>query len=165
MQTLTISPARMPAAMMEGMPLSQDKREFNWAKSREILNRLFQGYVNDYGEEAGQKIIATIIDVLGGIRMTIPERMSTNAENNGALLSLYACFCERFDDASGQMIMHKFLVELKNCRISFPDHEDINREERNRKIRGMFNGRNAGELAIIFGLDVRQIRNILYEEE
>ncbi len=125
-----------------------------------MLNRLFDGYVKDYGTNDGEKIIKTVIDVLGGCRITIPDRLSNNSENITALLALYTCFCDRFGDASGKEIMRKFICDLKDCRISFPDHKDLYREERNRKIRSMFKG-NYTELALRFNMDVKQIWRIV----
>jgi len=146
---------------MEGMPLNN---QGNWWKSRQALNRLFEGYMKDYGEANGGRIIRAVITVLGGCRLTIPGSMPTNPENTEALLSLYNYLCELFQPASAEAIMRKFLLELKGCRISFPDYEDLYREERNRKIRSMFTGQNYKELACIFNLSPRRIWEIVNKE-
>jgi Mor family transcriptional regulator len=137
---------------------------FCWDKSRQILNRLFEGYCKDYGPEDGAKIIKAIIDILGGCRLTVPEKLPSNPDNAEALLVLYAYLCELFGQSSGEAIMRKFLMELKNCRISFPDYEDLYREERNRKIKSMFNGSNYKELATRFNLAESWIWRIVNKE-
>lgn len=161
----------MPAApVMEGMPLTENRNPERtadwWKKSRQILNRLFDGYYKDYGQEDGGKIVRTIIDVLGRCRLTIPEHMPSDPDNAEALLALYACLCERFQQSSADAIMRKFIMELKNCRISFPDHEDLYRQERNTKIKTMFiSGKYTyQELAIIFNRRESQIWRIVNEE-
>lgn len=144
--------------------MTETRNDEWWKKSRQTLNRLFAGYHADYGAEEGGKIVKAIIDVLGGCRLTIPGKMPSNPENAQALLALYGCLCERFEQASGEAIMRRFLMELRDLRISFPDHEDIYREERNLKIRQMFNGGNYKELSIMFDLDVSQVWRIVNEE-
>jgi Mor family transcriptional regulator len=136
------------------------KRPFN---SRDQLNRLFQAYVNDFGNDSGKEIIRTIIDVLGGCRLTVPTQLR-NSENCKEMRALYDCLCERFGNASGAAIMRMFLLELKGCRISFPDQEDLYREERNRKIKSEFNGDNYQELALRWGLDVAFVWKIINEK-
>lgn len=146
-------------------PLTENRNEvFCWNKSRQTLNRLFEGYCKDYGPEDGAKIIKAIIDVLGGCRLTIPEKISNNPDNITALLALYSYLCENFGQASGEAIMRKFIMELKGSRISFPDYEDLYREERNRKIKSMFNGSNYKELATIFNLAESWIWRIVNKE-
>lgn len=148
---------------MEGIPLTENHNDGCWNKSRQALIRLFQCYVNDYGNEAAVRIIRTIIDVLGGCRLTVPDQMPSNPDNAEALLALYACLCERFQQASADAIMRKFLIELKGLRISFPDYDDLYREDRDTKIRNMFNGKNYKELSIMFGLAVSTVWEIVNE--
>jgi|GEM_PF-3388957 len=113
---------------------------------------LFEGYYKDYGPEGGEKIVRALIDVLGGCRVTIPKRLTTNPDNNQILLDLFRELSRRFKQASGEAIMRNFLMELKGCRISFPSIQTLSREERNRTIRAKFTGGNYGELALRFGL-------------
>lgn len=49
--------------------------------------------------------------------------------------------------------------------MSIPDHEDLYRIERNRKIRAKFIGNNHKELALLFGLSDLQIRRILQNKD
>lgn len=137
--------------------------------NREALQRLFQGYVHDYGPEEGQQIIRAIIDTLGRERITVPE----DSRSLGVRYRCYSmrCISElwrvmslRFGDSSGKAIMQKFVVELRGLRISFPDHRDIYREERNRKIRLAWTGSNTTELASLYDLRERQILRIVREE-
>ena len=144
--------------------MAENRNDDWWKKSRQILARLFDGYHKDYGPEDGTKIVRTIIDVLGGCRLTVPEKMPSNPDNAEALLSLYVCFCERFGHASGGAIMRKFLLDLKCCRISFPDYDDIYRDQRNARIRVMFDGGNYKELSIRFELAVSTVWEIVNEE-
>jgi hypothetical protein len=44
-------------------------------------------------------------------------------------------------------------MTMGDCRISFPDYEDLYREERNLNIRNMLTGGNYKELSIRFDLD------------
>lgn len=131
-----------------------------WYESRKLLRSVFQGYIQDFGEDAGMKIISTIIEVLGNCRICVPVRLGSG-DNSRELEILYDCLCERFGNASGEAIMRRFILELKGHRISFPDHQDLWREERNRKIRAKFNGGNYQELAINFGMDVSMVWKIV----
>ena len=154
-----------PAQPREEIQLTKDHNDgFSWSKSRVMLNRLFEGYYKDYGQVNGDKIIRTIIDVLGGCRITIPEKLSGNKDNKEVILILYKCFCDRFGKSSGLAIMRKFIMELKSCRISFPDYDDLYREERNRRIRDRFTGCNYKELSIMFGLDLSHVWRIVNEK-
>ncbi|MBE0426363.1 MAG: hypothetical protein IBX72_06920 [Nitrospirae bacterium] len=136
-----------------------------WQRSRQTLNRLFQFYCQDYGPEAGEKIIKTIIDVLGGCRITIPLKFPNNPETAEVLLTLYTNLSERFSEASAKEIMRKFIMELKGRRIAFPSWKNLSREERNRKIRNMFTGSNYKELAIMFGLSRAQVWRVINREQ
>ena len=152
-------------SITERMTESRSEEGLWWKKSRQALSRLFEGYCKDYGPEAGDKIIRCIIDVFGGCRITIPAKPPSNPDNAQSLLALYAYLCDCFGHASGGAIMRKFILELKGCRISFPDHADLYREERNAKMRNMFNGNNYKELAITFGIDQSQVWRIVNEGE
>lgn len=134
--------------------------------NRQALRRLFQGYINDYGQFAGEQIIRAIIDTLGGMRISVPA----NGDHRGmryqadSVMLLFECWREmdmRFGEASGKAIMQKFVMELKGLRISIPDHDDIFREERNRRIRAKYNGSNHAELAINWGISIVHVRNII----
>jgi hypothetical protein len=135
-----------------------------WNRSRAALKQLFQGYVDDYGDKVAGQIIRTIIDVLGGCRFTIAESIPNNADNLNVLITLYSCLCDRFQRSSAEAIMRKFLIELKGLRISFPDHDDLYREERNNRIRAMYPASSYKELSIRFDLDIKQVWRIVNEE-
>jgi len=133
-------------------------------KSREATTRLFQGFVTDFGDELGEKIIKHIVDQVGGYRILIsapsPDPLFYNSRN---FRRLWRSTCEEFGRASGRAIMNKLIVELGGRRISFPDHEDICRFERNRRIRNLYNGTNCSELAFRFRLCRCQIKRIINE--
>lgn len=136
----------------------------NRRENREVLTRLFQGYVNDYGSEAGEKIIWVIIDELGGLRMVVPTNSDRSGrdENIRLINCLYCRLKKEFGDASGKAIMQKFIQELKSMRISFPDLQDLAREDRDRRIRQAHGG--IPEIALRFGLSETQIWRIRNEE-
>jgi hypothetical protein len=154
-----VAPAIQPTKIFrEVMPLT-DKPNL-WGTSRKLLNRLFEGYYRDYGKEAGGLIVKAIIDVLGGCRLTVPER-PCNSSNGREMWFLFNYLCEQFGDASGKEIMRAFILELKGQRVSFPSHQDLYREDRNRKIRSMFTGSNYKELSTLFDLDVSHVWRIV----
>ena len=130
-----------------------------WWKGRAALDRLFQGYFRDFGDDA-KEIAEIIVTCLGGYRMTIPERLS-GSENSMALVGLFGCLCDRIGRSSAEAVMRKFIIELKGLRVSFPDYRDLYREERNRRIRARFTGDNYSELAILFGLNRSMIWRII----
>lgn len=137
--------------------------------NRDALQRLFQGYVNDYGPEAGAEIIRAIVDIAGGERITVPDSSRAlgvryRSYSMRCIGELWRVMNIRFGDASGSVIMRKFITELKGLRISFPDHRDLYREERNRKIKLAWDGSNTGELAELWSLRERQILRIVREE-
>lgn len=137
--------------------------------NRQALRRLFQGYVADFGPEPGGQIIKTVVDILGGQRISVPgdgKRCGRRYHTQSylAIMELWQECTFRFSAASGMAIMRKFIVELRGLRISFPDQADIYREERDNKIRLAYNGANKKELALTWGLTVSQVVNILRQE-
>lgn len=137
--------------------------------NRQALRRLFQGYVADFGPSAGGQIIETVVDILGGQRLSVPgdgkrRGMRYHAQSYLAIMELWQECTLRFGAASGMAIMRKFIVELRGLRISFPDQEGLYREERDNKIRLGYNGVNCKELAIRWGLTPSQIKKILRGE-
>lgn len=133
-------------------------------ENRETLGRLFQGYVNDFGSDAGEKIIRLIIDELGGLRMVVPANNPTGGRNENLkfISCLYCRLNKEFGDASGKAIMQKFIQELKSMRISFPDLQDLAREDRDRRIKEAHGG--ITEIALRFGMSEKQIGRIRNEE-
>ncbi len=53
---------------------------------------------------------------------------------------------------------------IGGVRLTFPDLQDIYREDRNRRIRNEFTGANHEELAIKYRLKARWVRRILQVE-
>jgi Mor family transcriptional regulator len=98
--------------------------------------------------------------------MEVPV-MTMKSDNREALNGLYHRFCTDFGEASGLVIIRAITEELGGLRVSIPDLQDLQREERDRRIRALFNGNNYSELAERFTnsrgdrLSVRQIRNII----
>jgi Mor family transcriptional regulator len=144
---------------MEVSPLSNRRRE-----NRDILQRLFQGYINDFGNDDGWKIIKVIIFELGGIRMQVPRDINRKGE---LLEAFYNHICEDFGESSGTAIINKFITELGGLRISFPTFEELYRQERNEKIRARYNGwpygSNIEVLAEQWGISGECVRKIVRE--
>lgn len=138
--------------------------------NRDALRRLFQSYVDDFGPVSGGQIIRTIVDTMGGHRMIVPKdgkSVGVRCYCNGteALMTCYETMSSRLNSRDiGKVVMMRLVKDLGGLRISFPDHEDLYREERNRKIHAAYNGFNTQELAIIWDLRERTIRKILMEE-
>jgi Mor family transcriptional regulator len=97
----------------------------------------------------------------GGIMITAMEvQLPRRTENHEALQALFERLCSDLGESSGKIIIKTIIQELGGLRVCFPDFEELYRDDRNRRIRNLFNGRNYNELAIMFGLHVRQIRRI-----
>jgi Mor family transcriptional regulator len=98
--------------------------------------------------------------------MEVPV-MTTKSDNREALDGLYHRLCTDFGESSGLAIIRTITEELGGLRVSIPDLQDLEREERDRKIRALFNGNNYYELAQRFTnakgerLSIRQIRYII----
>jgi hypothetical protein len=122
--------------MREILPMPNTRRQ-----NRETFVRLFQGFVNEYGEASGKRIMKHIVDNAGGIRMDVPS--SNPGLNQHVKLDndpLHGCgvyfrrlwisTCKEFGHDSGHDIMNKIVCELGNQRVYFPCHKEINRWER-----------------------------------
>lgn len=58
-------------------------------------------------------------------------------------------------------VLRLFVAEAGGERMVIPDEHDFCLQERNRRIRERYRGHNAEELALRYGLTVRQVRNII----
>lgn len=76
---------------------------------------------------------------------------------------LFSEISEEF--SAGDKIIDFIIRRVGGLRVSFPDIEDREREERNKKINMLHNGRNIEELGIRFNLSSKQIRNIIYKKK
>ncbi len=151
----------MIAATME---VALSDRMGNWEK----LKPLFDGFMKDFGPHGG-RIIDFIIDHLGGIRLTISEKISNKyrkSESMEILNEFYHCLCVRFGRESGEAIMRKMIMHLKGTRITFVSREDIFRIERDERIRREYREHRTSIsiLAERNGLDETRIWRILREE-
>lgn len=86
------------------------------------------------------------------------------SENRDALDTLFHCLCVDFGQSSGEAIIRQIVYHLGGLRVTIPDEKEILREERDRRIRSLFNGCNYNDLAERFGLQARHIRRIIHEE-
>lgn len=82
-------------------------------------------------------------------------------DNREALQEWFRALLANFGEASGAAIIKSFVSHCGGLRISVPDFEDLYREERDRRIRAAFNGKNYGELSERFGISARQVRYII----
>jgi Mor family transcriptional regulator len=84
----------------------------------------------------------------------------TRHENGEVIRELFDRLHREFGRMAPQII--QVMVEcVGGCRLTFPDLQDLYRQERNRRITNEFNGGNHEELAIKYRLKVRQIRRIV----
>lgn len=67
----------------------------------------------------------------------------------------------KIGDILSKVIKNNSCEKLGGMRVTLPTLKDIYREERDQKIRNLFNGANHQELAIIFDLTVGRIRRIV----
>lgn len=83
------------------------------------------------------------------------------AENRELFDQFVSRICSDFGLESGRAIMRVMFEELGGFRITIPTLEDLDREERDRRIRIIFNGINIEELSERFGISKRQVRRIV----
>ena len=83
------------------------------------------------------------------------------SENRELLCQCEDRLCLEFGVESGRSIMMVIIEELGGFRITVPTKEELERENRDRRIRTMFNGANTAELGQRFRLSPRQIRRIV----
>ncbi len=90
--------------------------------------------------------------------------MAQQSETWDALTHLADRFRVSFGQEDGAEIMRILYEELGGLRITVPTVTQLIVEERNRKIRNRFAGNNHEELAIMWGLSVRQVRRIVNDQ-
>ncbi len=84
----------------------------------------------------------------------------TRHEHQEIIAQLFDRLHREFGRMAPQII--QVMVEcVGGCRLTFPDLQDIWRQERNRRIRLEFNGANVEELAILYRLTPRMVRYIV----
>ncbi len=93
-------------------------------------------------------------------------------KDDKVVFGLFRRIYKKFGEVSGDEIVRTIVHECGGLRVSIPDHQDLYRIERDRKIRALFNGANHRELSLMFHdpqsglhLTVRQVRRILNERE
>lgn len=84
----------------------------------------------------------------------------TRHQNSEIIQEVFATLQHEFGNMAPRII-----TVLAGCiggaRLTFPDLQELYRQERNRLIRIEFNGVNYEELAIKYRLRVRQVRRII----
>ena len=84
----------------------------------------------------------------------------TRSDNSEVVSQLFDRLGREFGRLAPQII--QVMVEcVGGCRLTFPDLQDLYRQERNRRIRAEFTGGNLEELSIKYRLKKRQVRNIV----
>jgi Mor family transcriptional regulator len=77
------------------------------------------------------------------------------------VFELFCQITQRFDEPVAEECINMIIAELGGIRVTVPSQEHIYRQDRNLKIRKLFNGANISELALRFELSVTQIRRIV----
>lgn len=85
----------------------------------------------------------------------------SEGNNAEALAECFNQLHQEFGEQAAARIIGIFADRLGRMRVTFPDHRDLAVTQRNRLIRTRFRGNNVQELAILFNLTARQIRNIV----
>ncbi len=146
---------------LEVLPVPNSRRQ-----NRETFTRLFQGFVDEYGEAAARKIIKHLVDQAGGYRICIPGPGPDPLHGCSACFrQLWRSTCREFGHASGRAIMNKIIVELGGRRVWFPDYRDLHIWERNEKISSQYNGENAEELSLRWNLTREWVLRIVRGDE
>jgi len=139
----------------EAPPMNNTRRQ-----NREAFIRLFQGFVADYGNVDGEKIIAHLVcHDIGGERRWVPapgpDPLSRCGEN---FRKLWRDTCAKFERASGRAIMNKIMVELGGRRVYFPDYKDWSMWARNMKIqKQLHSGEDPKVVAGRWGLSCQMV--------
>jgi hypothetical protein len=139
-------------------------------QNRETFTRLFQGFVNEYGEADAKKIIKHLIDEACGVRMWVPAPGPDPLSRcSPSFRRLWRSVCNEFGRASGRAIMNKIMVEVgSSCssrRISFPDYKDLCIWERNEIIKTQLACANSYEVAHRWGMSRQWVLRIGRGEE
>jgi Mor family transcriptional regulator len=89
--------------------------------------------------------------------------MMTRGDHQEAISQLFNRLHREFGNLAPAII--QVMVEtVGGCRLTFPDLQDLYRQERNRRIRAEFTGANFEELAFRYRLKKRQIRRVIMLE-
>ena len=86
---------------------------------------------------------------------------SGRTENKEMLNALFSRLVTEHGPDIGTRAFRAVIEELGGLQIRIPSVLDLEREERDRRVRQLFDGFNTMELAIRFGLSTRQIRRIV----
>ena len=89
--------------------------------------------------------------------------MATKSEAWEALTGLADRMRESFGPQTGAAAMRIVYEELGGLRITVPTVTQLLKSERDGRIRRQFTGDNHEELALYWGLSVRQVRRIINE--
>ena len=86
----------------------------------------------------------------------------TRSENQEVVRQLFDRLGREFGQLAPQII--QVMVEVAGgCRFTFPDLQDLYRQERNRRIRAEFTGGNYEELGFKYRLHPKHVRRIVQE--
>jgi Mor family transcriptional regulator len=86
----------------------------------------------------------------------------TRAENQEAVSQLFECLQRELGSLAPAVI--KIMAEcIGGHRLTFPDLQELYRQERNRRIRVEFTGFNLQELGFKYRLHPKQVRRIVNE--
>ena len=84
----------------------------------------------------------------------------TRHQNAEIIQEVFSTLQHEFGNIAPRII-HVLAGCMGGVRLTFPDLQELYRQERNRRIRAEFNGVNYEELAIKYRLRIRHIRRII----
>jgi len=85
----------------------------------------------------------------------------TRGENREMVDHLFKRLIAEHGERVGMSIIRTIILEVGGLRLTIPDIKQLEREERDRKIREKFTGFNCKELGYIYGLSAMQVRRIV----
>ena len=85
-----------------------------------------------------------------------------NRKENAAILESFFEHIRLSYGSQADEIIKRLVLAWGGLRITFPTKQDLERYERNERIKVDFTGFNHAELAELHGLKIRQIRRILH---
>jgi len=68
---------------------------------------------------------------------------------------------EEIGNVFGERVLRILIEEIGGLRVSIPDFRELERKERNKKIKNKFNGANVKEIAYYFNISESQVRRIV----
>jgi len=87
--------------------------------------------------------------------------MDARFSGQNIVFNLFRQINQRFEQPIAQDCIKLIINEMGGLRITIPSWKVLQRQDRDLKIRNLFNGKNIQELALRFDLSETQIRRIV----